>query len=191
MSARTENFGLGIAPWGSLRVQAAPELLGGEDRRVRSLTPGTGRVSPGRGETELSASRPPPPFLCCVLRLDSQKSYPRPFLPRSQDPARTVRYRHSAGHHVLEGPAPRCTLHAARRPEPRRGFVFAGMRGCFVSPWGTRETRAAGRLPPLAATPASGHLLGLRPRAAAFVLYISIKLPRISRLNNSTQKESA
>lgn len=85
----------------------------------------------------------------------------------------------------------RALVHAACKPKPRRGFVFAGMRGCFVSPWGTRETRAAGRLPPLAATPASGHLLSLRPRAAAFVLYISIKLPRISRLNNSTQKESA
>lgn len=59
MSARTENFGLGIAPWGSLRGQAAPEILGDEDRRVRNLTPGPRRVSPGRGETELSASRPP------------------------------------------------------------------------------------------------------------------------------------
>lgn len=185
MSARTENFGLGIAPWGSLRGQAAPEILGDEDRRVRNLTPGTRRVSPGRGETELSASRPPTtlPLLRTLAgftevlpqALFAQVS--RPDLSHALPPSR------------LGGA--RSLVHTVRRPKPRRGFVFAGMRGCFVSPWGTRETRAAGRLPPLTATPASGHLLGLRPRATAFVLYISIKLPRISRLNNSTQKESA
>lgn len=78
-----------------------------------------------------------------------------------------------------------------RATRARGGFVFAGMRGCFVRPKGTRETRAAHRPPPRSATPASRHLPGPRPWAAAFVRHISIKLPGISRSNNSTQKERA
>ncbi|XP_063576753.1 uncharacterized protein LOC134760798 [Pongo abelii] len=110
---------------------------------------------------------------------------PGPQSPEPQ-PAGTVRYRCSARR--PEGPAPPCA--GCARPEPVRGFVFAGMRGCCVSPRGTRETRAA-RLAATPPGPAPGTFRASSPRAVAFVRRISIKLPGISRLNNSTQKASA
>lgn len=111
----------------------------------------------------------------------------RPSRPASHGQAWTKRCRRRARRQVPEGPSSPC---AARAGRSRRGFVFAGMRGGRVWPQGTREPRAARCLPARPA-PASRHLPGPRRRAVAFVRHISIKLPWISRLNNSTQKESA
>lgn len=135
-------------PAGKSRVQAAPELPGDEDRRVRippwrrarfaregrdgAVTP-LPRLRPLAGLTEVLPQ--------ALFAQEARPGLTRALAPRCQ-PSR------------LGGA--RALVHAARGPEPGRGFVFAGMRGCCVSPWGTRETRAAGRLPPLAATAASG-----------------------------------
>lgn len=174
------------------RVQAAPEILKGKDKRVLSLTPRRGARLEVPGRAKGSCQRPPSPNHLPSASGPSPgftESSPQALLAHEPRPGLNRAFLQQC--QPLGPRGARAPVHAARRPELRRGFVFAGMRGCFVSPRGTRETRAACCPPARAAAPASGPLPGLRPRALAFVRHISIKLPRISRLNNSTQKESA
>lgn len=143
ISTKRGHFGLEIASWGCPPAQATPELLKGGDLKV---SPGACRVWSCLGEATGSCQIPSPHTPHSSLWAERSSAFtgapPQALLepePRSQ-PEPCVTALESA----VRSRRGRC-LEGCARPEPGNGFVFAGMRSCFVRPKGTRETRAARR----------------------------------------------
>lgn len=96
---------------------------------------------------------------------------------------------------VPQGPAPlgagRAGPGLSSSPSPERPCVCRNEGFLCQSQGHARDTRSLPATAPPDPVRPPGTFRARRPEAVGFVWHISIKLPRISRLNNSTQKESA